>query len=72
METAAFHYSRTRSHKADQTIKTKLTGYESDSSLGEDYNEQTYVTGHEDKSPHAPISTLHSHPVGSHISDYAR
>lgn len=63
--TTASYYTRTRSNQVDQTIKQIQTGQESDSSSEEDYDDDTYVTGNELKSPHDTIVSFHSHPVGT-------
>lgn len=65
-QTTDSYYNRIRSRPDDQTTRNRRTGY--DSSSEDDYYDQTYVIGLEDKSTTINIVPFHSRPVGpTHI-----
>lgn len=64
-QTTVYYKNQTPLRPVDQTIKTRLTRYESDSSSEDNYNDHSYVSGYKDTSDHATTVPFHSHRAGN-------
>lgn len=63
-QTTASYYTWTRSKPVHQTIRTRLTGYESDLSSEDGCTDHSYVNGCDGTSFTTNIILFHSRPVG--------